>query len=136
MRNPKGLIKGDRIIVKKSRNGAPTGVVLEINASYTNYYSVKDTKNLPVRTYTVYCDGNPNDDFVIANRKDMISYARESIKEIKKELLEAQIELERLEKFETDEDEVAHKLSMILKAKDDPKAIAEILKELKKSDYL
>ena len=68
----------------------------------------------------------------------MLEYYKERLKSLRLEIEETTIEIEKLEKYPTEEDWVAHKLHAILNASKNggEKAIAEVLKELKKSDYL
>ena len=133
----KRLAVGTKIIVKTSKNGAPTDVILVIQSATSSYYVARDeSKAHGGYTWNVYFNGSPNDTFILATRKAITEYTRKKVAILKEDLSEAQTELQVLEEFETEEDYVADKLSKILLEKDNPKAIAKILKELKKTDYL
>lgn len=135
--------KGDQIILKKSRNGLYNleGQVLEVRSVASNKQSmsvgvIKDGKCLS--TGTVYCDrnGGPADDFCLASRKDQARWLRGNIEELKDKLKKLEAEADYLEKYDTDEEAVAAKLVDLFSKKDDPKAMAEILRTLKKTDYI
>ena len=133
MENP-NVKKGDEIIVISGRNGVPEGKVLIVVSKISGSLLIKDQEtNLQ---YNIYPNGNPKDEFILANREAKKKYLEEKIIETKKELIIMERDLNILENFETEEAYLAHKISEILKKKDDPRALENLLKELKKTNYL
>lgn len=130
-RNPV-LKKGDIVVVQNDGNGFVKGDKVRVTSVYAGYYNVVSADKRFSGTYTL----NESNSWDFETRKERIQSCKDRVDELKKELKEEEEELVRLTKFETDEDYTAFKLTQILKNKDDPKAIAKILKELKSSDYL
>lgn len=138
MKNPTNFKVGDKVILKKSNNGAQQHenkplIVTRIKGNNQNIM-VKRADIPNAGNFYLYYTGQI-DEFVHATRKTQSTFLKGKNKELAKELLENKKEIIRLEKFEDDEEEVAYKLHMLLKAKG-PKAMATVLRELKKSDYL
>ena len=133
MENPK-LKKGDMIIVTESGNGAPEGIVLEVASKSGNYFVVKNPEDN--RSYNLFPNGNPKDIFIYADREARKKYLRETVKAKREELVLLERDLEILDNYASDEAYTAHKISEILKNKDDKLAIETLLKELKKTNYL
>lgn len=143
-RNPKGLKRGDKIIVINSQNGIPAilwGTTFTITSN-PNARSKTITVNADeavagqARTWTVYLTGDYYDAISLADRKSQAKAARARVTELKKELKEMEARAFELEKFETDEDFVAHKLAKIFKAGTDEQQMAKLLKEMKASNLL
>ena len=134
MENPK-VKKGDKIILKKGNNGNKgyEGQTLEVTQERlgNHYIKVMATNK---KVFNLYYSG-PADVFVFAERKEQIKNIKEEIKEKKKELKTLQEELNFLIKYEDEEEFVAEKIDLLLKAKG-KKAKAEILRELRKSNFL
>jgi len=63
------------------------------------------------------------------NREERIAETKVVIKELQETLKKRKVELEHLEKYEDEEDFLAHKIADIMKAGGDAKAIREILKQ-------
>jgi hypothetical protein len=132
-----GLKKGDKVLLKHSNNGMMMydgQIVTVLFQNHPgNYVVLPKTGN----QFNIFSVGNPNDDFVIADVKERIKYYKENLANLAKEKKEIEEEIEKLEKYPTEEDWVAHKLNLIFEAKDKgEKAIAEVLKTLKASNYL
>lgn len=130
--------KGDLILVKRSNNGQAQfeGHVCEVMNVYNDYLSAvsKDTK-MNCTLYTNTKQTGIADELCYADRQKQIEWTENKIKDLKTQTAKLEAEADRLRKFKDAEEEVAYKLDQILKAKG-PKQIAEILRELKKSDYL
>lgn len=125
--------KGDQIICKKSRSGVPEDIILDVQTCNINNGTVMDAEG---RTWTIYLSGTNKDEIILADRPSRLKYAVDRVDDLKKELAKAEREVVILRDFESDEAYTAYKLSSILKAKDDPKAIENLLKELKETHYL
>lgn len=124
---------GDKIILKKSNNDGKTfeNKILTIVGRLSNYYSCKCKDGQSVNVFL----SGPADDFCLADRKEHAKYLREQIDMKRKEINSLLKEAEELERFETEEDALADKLIKLINAKD-VNAVAKILKEMKRSDYL
>lgn len=139
--NPKGLKSGDQVVLEKSNNNIPhkyEGSILTIvgnPSSKTRTFSI-ETKDGNRYSLYVSGQGDYNDIISFADRKSQAKSIREKIKCIKKELKELEAKAFELEKFETDEDFVAHKIAKILEKGTDEKAIAKLLKTMKSSNLL
>ena len=127
------LKKGDSIIVKQSKNGCPMDEVLEVTSVTAAHASVRTATGM---LYNVYLTGGNKDEWILADRPARLAYAKVQVEDLKVDLAKAEREVYILENFESDEAYTAMKLSEILKAKDDPKVIEQLLRELKKSSYL
>ena len=125
--------KGDLIIVKQSKSGVPTDVIMEVTSVTTGNLVVSDPEG---RAWTVYISGTNKDGFIMADRPSRLKHAEERLIDLKKELEYAEREVYILTNFDSDEAYTAHKLTEIMKAKDDPKAMEKLLKELKETNYL
>lgn len=125
--------KGDLIIVTQSKNGVPLDCMLEVTAINSGNMTVTDSEG---RGWAVYTSGNNKEVFILADRPSRLKHAIEKVEELKKELGYAEREVYILTNFDSDEAYTAHKLTEILKAKDDPKAMEKLLKELKETHYL
>ncbi len=125
--------KGDQIICKKSKGGVPEDQILEVLTCSQTIVTVIDSEG---RQWTVYLSGPNKDEVILADRPSRLKYATERVEELKKELAKSEREVIILRDYESDEAYTAFKLSSILKAKDDPKAIENLLKELKETHYL
>jgi len=136
----KKLKVGDKIILRKSNRGLNqwNGDMLEIVAVHDHYYTCKNVKRQVSGTGTVYCDSSSGqrDDFIPVDRKARIECLVEELDAKQRECVEMAKELKDLRRFKTEEDAVAFKISEIIKTKGNAAAIAEVLRELKKTDYL
>ena len=136
--NPRNLIRGTKLLLINTPAGSGK-VEGEIYETKTNSASVS-SGSIPVIdkngiTKHFYYS-SPADIFILASRKDEAIYLREKLKSMKVEAEDMEIRIEHLEMFETEEEYVAYKLSKILEAGANPKAIAEILKTMKESNLL
>jgi len=138
MENPRDLKRGDKIILTKGNNSNShfEGRIVEIISPVTITPStgslcVKDNRG---RTTTFFYTG-VFDIFVHADRKNRATAIKKIILNMQTEIKQLKTEYTGLIKFKSDEDEVADKIFKLSKARS-PKAIAEILKLMKKSDYL
>lgn len=126
---------GDKIILRKSNNSQQwaEGKILSIQSvlDKSGNYSCKTEDG---RTLNVYST-NPADDFCLADRKEQVAYLKCKVKKLEAEVLSIKEEIVIFEKYETEEDYVADKLISLMKTKN-RKAIVELLKRFKKSDYL
>jgi hypothetical protein len=125
--------KGDSVIVKLSRNGCPMDEVMEITSVTNAHMGVKTSAGM---LYNIYLTGTNKDEWIMADRPARLVYAKEKVNDLREELAKAERDVDILTNYESDEAYTAMKLSEILKAKDDPKAIEKLLKELKTSSYL
>lgn len=133
----KKLKIGDKIILKKSNSGASewNGKQMEVTAFYSGYIQARSLDGFPnTGNMCIY----PKDEFCLSSRKEQAKYVKEKIDSLKLEIENLKNEYNMLTKFETDEDEVAYKLDQIMKASKTggAKKIAELLRLMKKSDYL
>ena len=138
--NPK-VKRGDSIIMTQSCNGttAYEGIPLTV-LSLSGGNALVSTNT--GQKFTVF-NTSPADVYVFATKESRIDSLKNTIEETTKNLKDLRLELEHLEKYETEEDFVAEKLEKILTAHNEGKsaitrtnAIAEVLKELKKSSLL
>ena len=125
--------KGDLVIVKTSRSGVPQDQVLEVTSWSTTYTAVKDEEG---KQWNCYNTGANKDDIVPADRPSQLAYAQEKRSDLVEELKRLDRDIDILSNYDSDEAYTAAKLSKILQAKDDPKTIENLLKELKQSNYL
>lgn len=143
MDNPK-VKKDDLIILTSSQNGLQSHVGKTLKVStcfYNGYFNVIDPKTN--KNVGAVFNTSPADTYKLADRNSQIEAFKDQIAEKENELKELKSEVEFLEKYESKEDFVAEKVDAILtaySAKGSKKArtgaIAQILKELKKSDML
>lgn len=124
---------GDKIIVKTSRSGAPIGQELEITTVNGQNGTVR---NCAGAQWTVYLSGSNQDIIVFADRKKQSEAIKEQIAETEKIIARLKTDYDILVNFESEEQYTAFKISQILKNKDNPKAIEELLKTLKTTNYL
>lgn len=136
-KNPE-LKVGDVIILTKGMNsdnrrysGKECIVITSLNV---NYYKVKLKENQNV-VFTIYESG-PADEWVFSNRTQRAKSVYNTIKNLRQEIKDLEKEHTRLVKFKDDEEEVAHKLAKILEAKGDINAMADVLRELKQTNFL
>ena len=144
--NPKDLKVGDKIILVKSiGSGIPqyNGSILEILTVCNGYYICNNRPENYAKfngNMSIYFGANYTKDiFKLADRKEQVKFLEKFIEELDKKRSKAAEEIKMLKKFESDEEETAYKLNEIVKAsynKEPVKAIAELLKEMKKSDYI
>jgi len=139
MKNPE-VRKGDKIILKKSINGYNQfeGYVLDvISPNNPNRQSItaKCSNNEITGTVVIYTNSNVGDVYVMADRKQQANYLKEKNEELKKQVKENTEEIRRLDEFESEEEYVAFKIDLLMKTKG-VKAKAQILKELKSSNFL
>lgn len=132
--------KGDILILKKSGHGNGSSrfegqQCKVVSKSSRGYYTVNFKGNSNHTIYFGY-SGIPSDDFCLVSRKEQAKYCREQAKKLEKEVKELLEEAESLEMFKDDEEETAFKLKRIFDKKNDVKAMAEILRELKSSNFL
>jgi len=119
--------KGDKIFVLKSRNGAPSFQEFKVQngSSTTTTFSAKDTMG---KSWTIYRKGNPEDTYFKMDKEAVIA----TLTVIKKNV---DTLLEYHTKYANEEEFVADKIEQLLSA-DGVAAKAQILRELKKSNYL
>lgn len=134
------LKKGDKIIIVEwpsmaSLTGQEAEVVQGGNISSGRVKILTERK----QRYTLYSDAS----IIYATKEARIESLKERIKEAEKSIVSLKSELEFHEKFDSQEDFVAHKLDAILTAHAEGKtkgkrtsAIADILKELKQTNLL
>lgn len=133
MSNPKVKV-GDKIIVTKAGLSSNWwNVLLEVKRIYGNYFSVIQVDHPSLGQVNVY---ENQDEYILADRKSQAKHLKERLKQLEEDIVSTKAEIERLEKYDTEEDFVASKLQKILAVKDDPKAIAKVLKTMKQSHYL
>jgi len=132
----KKLKIGDKIILQKSRNNYQKweGHIFEILSVRETYYNCRNLK-IPGNA-NIYYNGNPKDEFCLADRKGRLEYFQGILPKLQKECVDIEKQIKELKKFPTEEDAVAYKISEIMRTKGNAKAIAAILKEMKTSDYL
>ena len=132
--------KGDKIIVTESYGGAPEGVVLEVLRRSNGCYVVRPENDNTNRQYNVYYNrfgAQASCDVVVpADRKVRSEYLKKKVEELNEEVKKHERDIEILDNFDSEEDYVAHKLGIIFASKDDPKAMAKALKELRNSHIL
>ena len=136
--NPLTLRKGEKIYVISTRNGnqALEGKVCVITrGSKQGNYVVKIDEPGETRQWNVY-SSQPGDVFVIADRKKRAEYCRKRAKCLTQQAADMLKEAKLLEMYESDEEEVAAKISMLMNTKGDVKAMTEILRTLKQSNYI
>ena len=141
--------KGDFILVLKSRNGASNLVnkVVEVvkgtSVSGGNIVVKAISSSGVPQQYTVYRSGNPVDEYVLASKDNII----QSLEDAKQPYLEKIKELDRLiefyTKYESEEEFAADKIDTLINAaqsggkkEDRIKIMAEVLRELKTTNYL
>ena len=132
---------GDKIILRKGNNGNGIYAGKELTVYYVqpDYVSARTKEGNNFNIYTNTKQSGIADEVTYADRNSRIINLKETLNKKQKEIEELSDELMTLERFKSDEEEVAHKLNEILKASDKKnpvQAIAEVLKELKKSDML
>lgn len=138
MNNPK-VKKGDKVLLKTQRNGQTMwlGIPLEViqeRVPDSAHIVVKSVSGCPVGQITLYYSG-PADEFVLCDRKKQAEYTKEQIKELKQKIGILEEEYKFLNKYDSEEEYVAYKIDKLLRAKG-IKAKAEILKELKKTNFI
>ena len=131
--------KGDKIIVTNFNNSQPrkflnTIVEIKTKGTSSNYYTIWDPTGKITGTCSLYWSG-PADEFIPADREARIKYQTDRVKQLEKELKAEQKELEFLEKYEDGEEYLAEKLESLFQA-NDAKSRAEILRELRRTDFL
>jgi hypothetical protein len=139
--NPEGLKIGDKIILIKSSNGIPPskeGQVFTVRTQPTSSGRSISVLCPAGLNYSMYYtrSGGASDIFRRVNRKEEAKYLRIRIAEMADDIREMEARAFDLEQFDTEEEYVAYKLSKILEAGSDPKAIAKILKTMKESNML
>ena len=140
-KNPEVKI-GDKLLVKASRNGT-TGARAGLVGSVVTVVTERVNSYIYVRTeagiqHPLYYSG-PADTFEKLDRPAMKKHLTEEIKNLNEEIAFKEEQVLMLDKFESEEEEVAYKLSKIFDAsnkKNPVKAIAEVLKTLNQSNYL
>ena len=83
---------------------------------------------------TLYTD-KPADGYCLATRKNQAEWLKSKVKDMKADIKEMEAEIEFLTKYKDDEEFVADKIDQLVKA-DTVKAKADILRLLKKSNYI
>ena len=134
-KNPE-LEIGQKILLLKSNNGSAPheGNICDVESVS------KDRRTAGVRSsktnalFTIYQTG-PGDEWIIVDRKKQAKYLREKAEELIKEADKLNKEADALDKYESDEQEAAHKISLLLR-NPSPKNIEKVLKQMKKSNYL
>jgi len=136
--------KDDKIIVIKSHNNSvPEGEVLTVitarNKATKSNFTVKNESGMQ---FSVYYTA-PADEFILADRENLIKYHREKITLLEKEIISHKLELEFLTKYESEEEFVAAKLNDLFDAhakggtkSTKVKTMTAILKELKQSNII
>ena len=132
--------KGDKILLIKSLNGLRQyeGEVLEVTRGSKSASSNVLVKALTHNgTWTIYRSNRDcSDEYTLADKKSILAMLKDKEKDLKKELASIKTEIEFHEKYDSMEEFVADKLMGIMKNKDDKESIVEMLKELKRSDFL
>jgi len=128
---------GDKILLKESRNGLKhlEGVMLEVTSVQPSYCGTKQLDGKSGGT-VYFGNGYAKDTYVMADRKTRARIMREHLSELQEECVALEKEIKELDRFDSEEDAVADKISMIIKTKGDTAGIAFILKEMKESNYL
>ena len=130
--------KGTKVLIKKTKHGASCleGKICTVESGTTNRGGniiVSPDEGVPNGSnWTIYRD----EDFCLADRKDQAKFLREKVISMRKEIRSILVEVERLEKFDSEEAYTAHKLKKLFDAKDDEAAMAEILKTLKETNFI
>jgi hypothetical protein len=141
--------KGDFIIVIKARNGNNNILhkVVEVIKGSTmrggNIVVKYINKQGILTQMTLYRDGNPSDEYVLATKDNII----QSLEDAKQPYLEKIAELDKLiefhKKYENEEEFAADKIDTLINAaqngkskKERVKLMAEVLRELKATNYL
>lgn len=120
----------------KSNNGfkAYEGEIVEVTSVLDKGRVGKVTIVGTTKKFSIY-QSSPGDEWILHTRVEMAEYLEAKNNDLRKEIEANDKEIERLKEFDSDEEEVAAKLELILK-NPDRKSIAEILKTLKHSNYL
>jgi len=128
---------GDLIILKKSRNSLNhlEGKLLEVYSLNTGYFRVKIMDGGCVGT-VYFGSSYTKDTYIIASRKEIAAIHRERLSQLQEECVALEKEIKELEKFPTEEDAIADKISKMIKSKGDVAGIALILKQLKEAKYV
>ena len=136
MTNP-DLKKNDKIILKKSNCGYSKyeGEIINVVNPQVHQTSCKTQAGQNLNVYHG-TGGYTADKYVLADRKEQSKALKEQLGELKVKMKEIETDIKYLEMYETEEDAVADKLCRILNAKDSKKKMANLLRELKTSDYL
>lgn len=136
--------KGDKVLIKGlhgNTNPSWIGTIVEVITPSSVGKGVITARALPNQQVTgnisLYYprNGYNQDFFVLADRKEHAKFLKEKNQEMEESIKRNKIEIERLEKFDSEEEYVAYKIDKLLKAKGIP-AKVEILKALKESNLL
>lgn len=136
--------KGDKVILLSSRQGnilnpewynTPLEIISHNPSS--GYYQVK-IEGKASGTASIYYKGGNQDEFCEATRQAQAEYLKNQINIMKEKIKRHREEVNRLLEFDSEEEYTASKLSEIMTAHEnnDPKKMAEILKLMKKQNYL
>lgn len=135
--------KGDKIIMIKAKSSSKiiVGLPVEVtkdqykNDGYVYVVPIKEKDKEKFGQQTFYL----TDEWTYISRKEHGALIREDVKDLKvkfeAKIKELETEADLYEKFNSEEDYVAHKIHKMLKA-DGEKGIAKVLKELKRTDYI
>jgi len=134
---------GDKVVVTKAKNSSKglVGVLCEVTEDkyvkdgYVYTTPIKEEDKKKIGQSTMYL----TDDWKYVSRKEHGALIREEVRDSKIEfdarIKELEAEADLYEKYDSEEDYVAHKIQKILKA-DGEKGISKVLKELKRTDYI
>lgn len=132
--------KGDKGILKSSANGqlkVREGQIFTVQSRHENggYYKVKFEGSQAV--YNIYSGtrGDNPDDYCMATREAQAEYLKKTVQEMKAQIVEAEKEIEWLEKYSSDEEATADKLAQILK-NPTKENIQKVLEEMRSSNFL
>jgi len=126
--------KGDLVILKESRNHKGwEGLLLEIVSGGQNPLA-RDINGVRQGNINLY-NSHPADVYILADRTAQAKFVQVEIKKTKARLKSLQKDLDILVNFDSEEDYIAHKIDKLMKAKG-VKAIAEILRELKRTNFI
>lgn len=130
---------GEKIFLIKSNNGAKhhEGKIVEVTAVNTNHYYCVKTLDSPHASFNIYLKG-PADEFCEPERETIAKHLEEKNKEYEELIKHNEEEITRLRKYASEEEYLASKLKELIDASknNDVATMAEVLKFMKKQDYL
>jgi len=132
--------KGDKLLVKNWSNfNGHDGSLVEIVSVNANYFNVKSIEGKFSGNCAVYRNtrnSGVKDSYCLADRASRVTHNNNIIGTKKREIKALEKENLVLMKYKDDEEEMAAKLKELFAQKSSVKGMAEILRTLKKSDYL
>ena len=138
-KNPE-VNRGDKILLVVSRNGnSPQweGIELEVVTNYrsSGYITARSVSGMPSRGTISLYSVNTQDEYVLYDRKERANWLSKSLVTMKNEIKRMEEEIKHLTKYSSEEEYTAYKIERLFSAKG-VKAKAEILKELRKTNYI